>query len=51
MKLLDSFRVDHIVMNVISVCLFKVLKILNKDLIIVFDLRFCKTNTNMLTKC
>ena len=48
MPLLDSFKVDHTIMNAPGVRLAKVMKTPHNDEISVFDLRFCKPNKEIL---
>ncbi|AGZ81012.1 S-ribosylhomocysteine lyase [Campylobacter fetus] len=48
MPLLDSFKVDHTVMNAPGVRLAKVMNTPKGDKITVFDLRFCKPNIEIL---
>ncbi|WP_086245283.1 S-ribosylhomocysteine lyase [Campylobacter devanensis] len=48
MPLLDSFCVDHTIMNAPGVRLAKVMKTPKGDDISVFDLRFCKPNVDIL---
>ena len=48
MPLLDSFCVDHTIINALGVRLSKVMKTLKGDDISVFDLRFCKSNVDIL---
>lgn len=48
MSLLDSFCVDHTIMNAPGVRLSKVMKTPKGDDISVFDLRFCKPNVDIL---
>ncbi|MBE2984501.1 S-ribosylhomocysteine lyase [Campylobacter sp. RM9344] len=48
MPLLDSFCVDHTIMNAPGVRLAKTMKTPKGDEISVFDLRFCKPNESML---
>jgi S-ribosylhomocysteine lyase len=44
MPLLDSFKVDHTIMNAPAVRVAKTMKSPKGDTITVFDLRFCKPN-------
>ncbi|WP_163258639.1 S-ribosylhomocysteine lyase [Campylobacter fetus] len=48
MPLLDSFKVDHTIMNAPGVRLAKVMNTPKGDKITVFDLRFCKPNIEIL---
>ena len=48
MPLLDSFMVDHTIMQAPGVRLAKVMKTPHNDEISVFDLRFCKPNKEIL---
>jgi len=48
MPLLDSFRVDHTIMNAPAVRVAKTMKSPSGDVITVFDLRFYKPNENMM---
>ncbi len=48
MPLLDSFKVDHTIMQAPGVRLAKVMKTPHNDEISVFDLRFCKPNKEIL---
>lgn len=48
MPLLDSFCVDHTIMNAPGVRLAKTMKTPKGDSISVFDLRFCKPNVEIL---
>ena len=48
MPLLDSFRVDHTIMNAPAVRLAKTMKSPNGDAITVFDLRFYKPNVGKM---
>jgi S-ribosylhomocysteine lyase len=49
MPLLDSFKVDHTKMPSPAVRLAKTMNTPNKDIISVFDLRFCKPNKEILS--
>lgn len=51
MFLLDSFKVDYIRMNVLVVCVVKMMIMLKGDIIIVFDLCFCCLNIDILLVC
>lgn len=48
MPLLDSFRVDHTIMNAPAVRVAKTMKTPSGDIITVYDLRFYKPNENMM---
>ncbi|MCK8541651.1 S-ribosylhomocysteine lyase [Yersinia ruckeri] len=48
MPLLDSFTVDHTIMNAPAVRVAKTMKTPHGDEITVFDLRFCKPNEEIL---
>lgn len=48
MPLLDSFTVDHTIMNAPAVRVAKTMKTPHGDEITVFDLRFCKPNKEVL---
>jgi len=48
MPLLDSFMVDHTIMNAPAVRIAKVMKTPHNDTITVFDLRFCKPNSEIM---
>ncbi|MCW6598739.1 S-ribosylhomocysteine lyase [Yersinia ruckeri] len=48
MPLLDSFKVDHTVMNAPAVRVAKTMQTPKGDTITVFDLRFCKPNADIL---
>ncbi|ALV24121.1 S-ribosylhomocysteine lyase [Campylobacter iguaniorum] len=48
MPLLDSFKVDHTIMNAPGVRLAKTMTTPKGDTISVFDLRFCKPNIDIL---
>ncbi|EHM1384297.1 S-ribosylhomocysteine lyase [Salmonella enterica] len=48
MPLLDSFKVDHTVMDAPAVRVAKTMQTPKGDTITVFDLRFCKPNVNIL---
>lgn len=48
MPLLDSFRVDHTIMNAPAVRVAKTMKSPSGDIITVFDLRFYKPNEKMM---
>jgi S-ribosylhomocysteine lyase len=50
MPLLDSFRVDHTIMNAPAVRLAKEMVTPKGDLITVYDLRFCKPNQEILSE-
>jgi len=50
MPLLDSFRVDHTIMNAPAVRLAKEMVTPKGDLITVYDLRFCKPNQTILSE-
>jgi S-ribosylhomocysteine lyase len=50
MPLLDSFRVDHTIMNAPAVRLAKEMTSKHGDPITVYDLRFCKPNEEMLSE-
>ncbi len=49
MPLLDSFMVDHTKMPAPAVRVAKTMKTPKEDTITVFDLRFCKPNTDILS--
>lgn len=49
MPLLDSFTVDHVKMPAPAVRLAKTMQTPNKDMITVFDLRFCKPNKEIMS--
>lgn len=51
MPLLDSFKVDHTIMNAPGVRLAKTMKTPKGDEISVFDLRFCKPNIEIMSEC
>lgn len=48
MPLLDSFRVDHTIMDAPAVRVAKTMKSPSGDIITVFDLRFCKPNQDIM---
>ncbi|RAZ52642.1 S-ribosylhomocysteine lyase [Campylobacter hyointestinalis] len=50
MPLLDSFKVDHTIMNAPGVRLAKTMKTPKGDEISVFDLRFCKPNVEIMSE-
>lgn len=50
MPLLDSFRVDHTIMNAPAVRLAKEMATPHGDPISVYDLRFCKPNQEILSE-
>jgi S-ribosylhomocysteine lyase len=50
MPLLDSFTVDHTIMNAPAVRLAKEMKTAHGDPITVYDLRFCKPNAEILSE-
>jgi S-ribosylhomocysteine lyase len=50
MPLLDSFTVDHTIMNAPAVRVAKVMKTPSGDTITVFDLRFCKPNAEIMSE-
>ncbi|CUU74772.1 S-ribosylhomocysteine lyase [Campylobacter hyointestinalis] len=50
MPLLDSFKVDHTIMNAPGVRLAKTMKTPKGDEISVFDLRFCKPNIEIMSE-
>jgi S-ribosylhomocysteine lyase len=50
MPLLDSFTVDHTIMNAPAVRLAKEMSTKNGDLITVYDLRFCRPNKGILSE-
>lgn len=50
MPLLDSFTVDHTIMNAPAVRVAKTMKTPQGDTITVFDLRFCRPNIEILTE-
>ncbi len=50
MPLLDSFKVDHTIMNAPAVRLAKKMTTAHGDLITVYDLRFCKPNEEILSE-
>lgn len=50
MPLLDSFTVDHTIMNAPAVRVAKVMKTPHGDTITVFDLRFCKPNSEIMSE-
>lgn len=49
MPLLDSFRVDHTIMDAPAVRVAKTMKTPKGDVITVFDLRFCQPNRDILS--
>jgi S-ribosylhomocysteine lyase len=49
MPLLDSFRVDHTIMDAPAVRVAKSMKTPKGDVITVFDLRFCQPNKDILS--
>lgn len=49
MPLLDSFRVDHTIMDAPAVRVAKTMTTPKGDIITVFDLRFCKPNEDILS--
>lgn len=49
MPLLDSFKVDHTIMNAPAVRLAKTMATPKGDMISVFDLRFCKPNQEIMS--
>jgi len=50
MPLLDSFTVDHTIMNAPAVRVAKTMSTPSKDTITVFDLRFCAPNKDILSE-
>ena len=50
MPLLDSFTVDHTIMNAPAVRIAKTMATPSKDTITVFDLRFCVPNASILSE-
>ncbi|KXO13519.1 S-ribosylhomocysteine lyase/ Autoinducer-2 production protein LuxS [Moritella sp. JT01] len=50
MPLLDSFTVDHTIMNAPAVRIAKTMATPSKDTITVFDLRFCAPNKDILSE-
>lgn len=50
MPLLDSFKVDHTIMDAPGVRLAKTMKTPKGDEISVFDLRFCKPNVEIMSE-
>lgn len=50
MPLLDSFTVDHTIMNAPAVRIAKTMATPSKDTITVFDLRFCVPNKEILSE-
>ncbi|PKH19800.1 S-ribosylhomocysteine lyase [Enterobacterales bacterium CwR94] len=50
MPLLDSFTVDHTIMNAPAVRVAKTMHTPGNDTITVFDLRFCKPNKEILSE-
>lgn len=50
MPLLDSFLVDHTKMHAPAVRLAKTMHTKNRDVICVYDLRFCKPNQEILSE-
>ena len=50
MQLLDSFKVDHTIMDAPGVRLAKTMKTPKGDEISVFDLRFCKPNIEIMSE-
>lgn len=50
MPLLDSFTVDHTIMNAPAVRVAKTMQTPSKDTITVFDLRFCVPNAAILSE-
>ena len=50
MPLLDSFTVDHTIMKAPAVRIAKTMATPNKDVITVFDLRFCVPNASILSE-
>lgn len=51
MPLLDSFKVDHTIMNAPAVRLAKEMQTPDGYPISIYDLRFCKPNKAILTPC
>lgn len=50
MPLLDSFKVDHTIMNAPAVRLAKTMSSPSGDAITVYDLRFCRPNIDILSE-